>query len=1143
MVKKSSAGKKKAAKKSKSKAASSFPIVAIGASAGGLEAVSQLLKHLSPDTGMVFFYIQHLSPDHPSNLALLLSRSTKMEVHEVRHGLKIEKNAVYVCTPNQDMSLEKGKIKLAPRPTESKLYLPINTFFNSLAVEYKEKVIGIILSGNATDGVEGLSKIKEEGGITFAQDDTAKNHSMPRSAIEAGAVDSVMAPREMAEELARLGKTGLEKHLAPRMTTGNNVQDSDKLKIIFDVLQKKTGNDFSHYKMNTIKRRLNFRMLHSGVRSLKEYVALLLKKNDEADLLCKDLLINVTSFFRDPEAFRYLKTTFFPKLLGRISTGGTVRIWVPACSTGEEAYSIAMILTELQDKLPKKIAIRIFATDISDQALADARLGEYSELEVKNIAKARLKKFFIRTGDGYRVIKELREMCVFAPHNILHDPPFSRMDFISCCNLLIYFDSAAQKKALTTFNFALSDGGYLMLGKSETIGSSSQFLKQVNNKFKIYCKKKNSVLKKIPDLLPRHPKSIPIEKHTRLSGKKPANDTKELDNVIDLVLLSSYMPACAIINKDMEIIKFRGSTSLYLSHSSGNASLNIMKLIRPDFAFELRGAIQKALKSKQTVHKPNLEIEIHSVLWRMSLDVCPLKVEWEEPLLLIVFRLHEKVQEDLGDNKGGRSNANRKIKSLTEKLNNTRVEMQSVIESQEEAYEKLQAASEEIVSANEEFQTLNEELETSKEEIEATNEELISTNQELQMRNDLLTESYRYSEGIIATIHEPMLILDSNFHVKTANRAFYKKFLVSKEDTESLSLFELGDGHWDIPELRKLLEEIVEQNVDFKNLEITHVFPNIGKKIMLLNAHRIIQKVHRERLILLAIEDITERTLHYQKEKEILHKDILAHKADKAELEQAVRRRTRQLEKKNLELENANKDLTAFTYVSSHDLQEPLRKIRNFATVLLREEEKRLSKDGKKYLQRTYETAKRMQLLIEDLLKYSRTRNIDRKPESTDLNSILNEAKQDLEDLIASKKAVIRAGRLGEAKIIPFQFRQLFHNLIGNSLKFSGTRQSPLITLKSEKIKGDKSGIKGLSPKAEYIHIIYTDNGIGFEPEYNERVFQVFQRLHNPEEYQGTGMGLAICKRIVENHNGLITANGKLHKGVTFDIYIPVDHN
>lgn len=1139
------ANRKKKTSPKKELEKNNFPIVAIGASAGGLEAVSALFKNLPSNTGMAFIYVQHLSRDHKSFLPSILSKTTKMKVQEIEEMEHMEPNNVYIIPNDKEIEVINGHIQLLPRPKKNTTNVSIDVLFSSLAETHKENVIGVILSGYAKDGMIGLKAIKDAGGLTFAQDDSAQASSMPKSAIASGVVDFVLSPEEIAMELAIQSKKGFPWRKVSTQQPAAVIEDNNPdLKTIFELLHKETGTDFSHYKMATIKRRLNNRMQQCGVKTINEYADLLLKKDKEADILYKDLLINVTSFFRDPEVFQYLKNTFLPKLLKSKKPGETLRIWVPACSSGEEAYSIAMLITELQENETQKIPFQIFATDLSEDAIRDARSGKYSQNDLAPINSKRVKRFFTKAGDTWSVVKEIREACVFAPHNILSDPPFYRMDFISFRNLLIYFDVAAQKKVFAILHFALNDGGFLMLGKSETIGTSSLLFTQVNNNFRIYSRKKNTGRRKVPELTPRFPRTTISDKNVKTVVKKnEAADSEGLETAIDAVLLSRYMPACAIVNKDMEILQFRGSTSLYLSHPSGKASLNILKMTSPEFAFDLRYAIHSVIKTKKPLRKSDIEMKFNHESRMMTLEVSPLNIEWEEPLLLIVFTLQEQVEKYIDHGKGSKSNSlqkDRKIKKLTEELNKARAEVHAVIESQEKAYEELQGANEEIVSTNEEFQTLNEELETSKEEIEATNEELTSTNQELKMQNELLVESYEYSQTIIATIHEPMIILDKNLHVKSANKSFYKKFLVHKEETEGLPLFELGNRQWDIPKLRELLLGMLSKNSNLENFEVTHVFPGVGEKVMLLNASRIIQKTHREKLILLAIEDITERTRYYLKEKEVLKKDISIHKAGRMELEKAVMRRTKELHEKNLELENANKDLKTFTYLSSHDLQEPLRKIQNFVARLQDEEMDNLSGQGQHYLQRTSETAKRMRALIEDLLKYSQTKDAKRQFIKTDLNLLLDDVKKDFAELIEEKKAVVQTEHLCEANIIYFQFYQLMHNLLSNALKFSRPRTSPRIVIKTEIAQGSKLKNKQLSPKTDYCHIIFTDNGIGFAPQYNERIFEVFQRLHGQEEYKGTGMGLAICKRIVENHNGIITATGKLNKGARFDIYIPV---
>ncbi len=444
-----------------------FTVVAIGASAGGLEAVTQLLENLSPTTGMVYIYVQHLSPDHKSLLTSILSKVTEMVVQEIDDMEKMEPNNVYVIPADKEIEVTDGHIKLIPRSTGKTTNLSIDVLFSSLAEARKENVIGVVLSGSASDGTRGLKEIKEAGGITFAQDDSAKFTSMPHSAIDEGVVDFVLSPKEIATKLNWISKHPLIRRHEVNNVPEDEIENSNPdLKNILLLLLKRKNIDFSHYKMNTIKRRMLRRMLIHKIKTIIQYAELLGQSNDEVDLLYQDLLINVTGFFRDTEAFMLLKKSVLPRLLKNKTKDETLRIWVAACSTGEEVYSIAMLLLELQEKSNYKIPFQIFASDLSSMAINDARIGEYSVQQLKNVSPKRLQQFFIKSKEKYRISKALRDVCVFAQHNILRDPPFSRMDFISCRNLLIYLDNSAQKKALSTFHYALNEGGCLMLGKS-----------------------------------------------------------------------------------------------------------------------------------------------------------------------------------------------------------------------------------------------------------------------------------------------------------------------------------------------------------------------------------------------------------------------------------------------------------------------------------------------------------------------------------------------------------------------------------------------------------------------------------------------------------------------------------------------------
>ncbi len=848
-----------------------FPVVAICASAGGLEAMMELLKYLPADTGMAFIYVQHLSPDHKSMLTEILSKKTKMNVQEIDDMDKIKPDNVFVIPYNKGIEVTDGHIKLIPR-SETSAAISIDILFSSLAEAQNERVIGIILSGSASDGTQGMKTIKQHGGLTFAQDDTAKFQSMPHSAIAEGMVDYILSPKEIALELGRLSKHPLIKTIGVKNGEEDLIENSNPdLKIILNQLHKVTRVDFSVYKMSTIKRRIIRRMLLYKITTLKEYAKLLSQKKEEIDILYQDLLINVTSFFRDTETHKYLKETLFPKLLKRKKTGEPLRIWVPACATGEEAYSLAMMLIEIQESKTTNIPVQIFATDLSEQAISKARIGVYTKQDLETVSPKRIQRFFTKADGSFRVNKVLRDMCVFAPHNILQDPPFSRLDFISCCNLFIYFDIAAQKKVVNTFHYALNEDGFLMLGKSENISHSTKLFTAFNNKYKIFSRKLNSGTRTLPALIPRYTQQIITE-----NNKSVTNITKTkqnisinhsgLDNAIDAVLVSEFMPASVVINHQMEIVQFRGTTDLYLTHPKGKATFNILKMARPEMAFELRNALSKVIKTKHRIRKSGIELKINSAIRIISLEIVPLKIEWNEPLLLILFTEQEQSdQTHIGTTQAeGRKNVSlakdRKIKKLELELAAAHADALAIAQEHEAFTEELQSANEEVVSSNEELQTVNEELETSKEEIESANEELTTTNQELQTRNDLLNEAYGYSEAVFETIHEPMIVLDKNLRVKSANKTFYKIFKVNEEETEGVLLYDLGNKQWNIPRLKELFENILPSNSHFHDFEITHTFPSIGEKTMLLNARRIIQKMNHEELILLAIADITDRT-------------------------------------------------------------------------------------------------------------------------------------------------------------------------------------------------------------------------------------------------------------------------------------------
>jgi len=870
-----------------------IPIVAIGGSTGGQEAVVDLLTNLPGTTGFAFVYVQHLHPSHGSYLTSILSHATAMPVIEAANYMPVQPNHVYVMPPNRELEIQDGILILAPRLRT--IHMPIDRFFISLAGRQKAGSVAILLSGMATDGTLGLKAVKVAGGITMAQDITAQFQTMPKAAVAEGVVDLILSPKAMANELVRLSQRAddlrqtteddepdeeLEESADEEIAFSNTESDED-IRPIIQLIHRAIGVDFSHYKVTTIRRRIIRRMLLYKLDNLTDYTQYLREHPAEARVLYNDLLINVTTFFRDQEAMAYMGKVLLPQLIKTRSPREPLRIWVPACSTGQEAYSLAMLLLETLGEGTAIPPIHIFATDLSEPAITKARQGIYTKSEVIDISPKRLQRFFTKIDDQYRIHKTIRDLCVFAPHNLFKDPPFSRLDLISCRNLLIYLNGHLQRRAFSTFHYALKPNGYLLLGKSETVSASASLFTAVEKNFRMYTRRNDG--NNVPPgqiTLDRNgnrtsPNRSPTERIDIMDkkGYSPKNAGNDLNKVVDGLLLSQYVPASVVVDQELEILQFRGSTGLFLEPAPGKASLNLLKMARPPLAFELRNVVHKAHKSGVPVRKTGLSLTVNGHVHQVSIEAVPLTSEGETRLFLVLFTEEMIV---VVPESGSESVRNARIRQLEDELTILREDMHSIIEEKEASNEELQSANEEIVSSNEELQSINEELETSKEEIESTNEELLTINQELQLRNDQLTEAYGYAEAIFDTISEATLILDKDLSVKSANQAFYSIFNVNREETEGKLLYELGNRQWDIPQLRQLLGSVITQSANIQSYEVTHTFPGIGEKVMRLNARKVVQH-QRQEAVLLAIEDISDhrRAQRLLEERQAWFRDLM----------------------------------------------------------------------------------------------------------------------------------------------------------------------------------------------------------------------------------------------------------------------------
>ncbi len=776
---------KKAPKRSTPKAApiqpgeadqdSCFPIVGIGASAGGLEACSDFFAHLPTDTGMAFVLVQHLDPHHKSMLSELLSRTSSLPIHEVIDGMTVEPDHVYIIPPNTELGILHRVLQLLPRNKSASPPLPIDAFMQSLADDQGSMAIGVIMSGGASDGTLGLKYIKAAGGITFAQnEESAKYNSMPHSAIAAGCIDFILPPAEIANALNQISR---QPRILKRMVVmaGSELPDerSDELNKIHMLLRSRTGNDFTHYKQSTIVRRIQRRMVLHKLERLKDYLRYLREHPPELDELFQDILINVTGFFRDPEVFDTLKQEVLPSII-KNSKDEIIRIWVTGCSTGEEAYSITMTLLEFLGDNATGTPIQIFASDIDAKAIDKARVGIYPEGIKADVSAARLKRFFTKVPAGYQISKSIRDLCLFAVQSVTKDPPFSRMDLICCRNLLIYLSPILQKKVLQIFHYSLNPQGYLLLGTSESTSGSPELFSIMDSKHKIYSKKSAASLRRYEfSTTPSYATAylpeevVPQKIHT----------LAEIVRQAETIILNEYAPAAVITNQALDILHFRGHTGPYIEPAQGCASLNLMKMARPDLLMELRSAVRQALKENTRVRRENVRIKAPQEERHIHLQVFPLhETSINERAALILFeeaatQLPSSSASQTSKPKASGSKAiiddkDRRIEELELELTATRGYLQSIIEDQETTNEELQSANEEIQSANEELQSTNEELVTAKEELQSTNEELVTVNEELDGRNIELSQLNGDLNNLLNSVQLPIIMLQEDLTIR-----------------------------------------------------------------------------------------------------------------------------------------------------------------------------------------------------------------------------------------------------------------------------------------------------------------------------------------------------------------------------------------
>ncbi|APZ92228.1 chemotaxis protein CheB [Fuerstiella marisgermanici] len=1043
-------------------------IVGIGASAGGLNPIEEFFDHMPVDTGMAFVVVQHLSPDFKSLMDELLARHTRMAIHKVIDSMEVEANSIYLIPPEKNMALSEGRLLLTDQESHRGLNLPIDIFFRSLAKDAAERAIAIVLSGTGSDGSRGIKDVHEAGGIVLAQNaETAGFDGMPRAAMQTGVVDVALAPNDLAVRVIEYSKEK-DKVALQRVEGATKLPSGEPgLFSIFNMFRLHHGIDFALYKPATIHRRLERRMQISGFTDLDKYAVHIEEDEEERDYLFRDLLVEVTQFFRDEAAFRRLREDIIPQLVDRSEAGEEIRIWVPGCATGEEAYSMAILFDEAIANANRSQDFKVFATDVHRTSLETASTAVYP-IQALEVVPADLQgRYFTKSNGLCHIKREVRQKVIFAANDLTSDPPFTRLDLISCRNVLIYLEPKVQKRVLSLFHFGLKTGGTLFLGPSESVSDLESEFDTIDRHWRIYRKRRDV---RLPEAtrMPMTPvlSSVVLEKHNGIVASPFKAERAAWVSTAMEDLLTRYVPPSLMINDQQELVHTFGDARKLLVQPEGRPTLDALKMLDGEMRTAVSTALHRARQENQAVTLKGIRREMDNSdefeLYKVKVE--PYRKANRNLYLVILEKQQETLAADASiiEELRREDRSDERILQLERELNYTRETLQATVEELESSNEELQATNEELIASNEELQSTNEEL-------HSVNEELYTVNSEHKQKIEELTQLTSDMDNLLKSTDIGTIFLDHEFRIRMYTPAISAAFNVMEQD--------IGRP------IDNIAYKLDSPNLLADAAEVLSTLQAKEVEVQSADGSVYLQRMQPYRTENDAVQGVVLTTT-----------DITALR----EAEQAQRSMMTQI----------NEELPDFAYAVSHDLQAPLRHISQYSKILDEAAESGQVEQIPKATKVIHDSANAMHTMLGGLLSYSRINSRARPMAPVELSEVLDEAVKSLSGTIEFNQANFMVDKLPVVSGDRAQLQTVFFHLFDNAIKYRSEEQ-PQVNVSYHRADG-------------FVVISVADNGIGIDERHKDRVFTIFKRLGYKEDAPGIGIGLALCKRIVVRHGGRI---------------------